>query len=236
MTSKRGQLTLFIILAIIIIAVGLVVFFIFRPQTNAPNTQEQVSGVKTYLSELIESQVHQNILTVAHQGGYSYAPINSFETPYADISFWVVGNQTSYPSLEEITYQIDLLNFMMGLNNLSLTFPGYEISQGTLETNTRINDDSVQVSVKWPVTIRKNEVTQTIEDYNFNYNIRLKKLYNAATYTANLVAKDILPTQMPLDMNLTVYVYDNASLYEIQDTNKNYQLNEQPYNFVFAVM
>ncbi len=233
MVSKRGQLTLFIILAIIIIAIAIAAFFIFRPQVQ--NTGEQVTTLKTYLSDVIRTQINDNIITVMQQGGYAYAPAESFQTPYNDVAYWVVENNSFYPSLEEMAYNVDLLNFLIGQSNLSAIFPEYQISQGTLESNTTILDDSVQVSVKWPITLKKGTITQTIEKFDFNYEVRLKKLYNAATYTADLVANDTLPSEMPQDMNLTVYVYDNASLYEIQDSNNNFKLNDQPYNFVFAV-
>jgi len=233
MTSKRGQVTLFVILAIIVVALGLTAYFIFKPQ--AQNTQEQVTSLKTYLSDAISAQIHKNIIKVMQQGGYAFAPLDSFETPYYNVAYWITGNETNYPSLEEVAFNIDLLNFGIGQTNLTPLFSDYEISQGTFESNTTILENTVQVSAKWPITIKKNQVTQTIEDFDFNYDIRLKKLYGVSVYAADLVANDSLPTELPQDMNLTIYVYYNASLYEIQDTNINYQLDQQPYNLVFAV-
>lgn len=233
MVSKRGQLTLFIIIGIIIVAIAISIFFIIKPQVQT--REEQVATLKAYLTEITENQVHENIIRVSNQGGYAFAPMISFETPYYNVAYWVVENKSFYPSLEEISYNIDLLNFLIGQNNLSELFPNYEISQGTLESNTTILDNQVQVSVKWPITIKKDTITQKLEDFDFTYNIRLKKIYETAAYTADLIAKDTLPSKMPDDMNLTVYVYDESALYEIQDNNKDYQLNEQPYNFVFAV-
>ncbi len=233
MESKRGQVTIFIIVAVAIIVIALIFFLVFRQNTNKSETS--VSEVKTYLSDILERAVLINIITVAQQGGEAYPPTTSFQTPYYSVSYWVIDNTSTHPSREQLASNIDLLNSEITETNLSWFFPGYDISSGEFKSNTTLSETGVRVSVKWPITIKKGTTTQTIEDFTFNYNIRLKKLYDAADYTADLIANDTMPIEMPQDINVTVYTYSNAALYEIIDTNAKYQLNKQPYNFVFAV-
>jgi hypothetical protein len=233
MESKRGQVTIFIIVAVAIIVIALIFFLVFRQNTT--KSESSISEVKTYLSDILERAVLINIITVAQQGGEAYPSTNSFQTPYYNVSYWVIANTSAYPTQEQLAKNIDSLNSEIAETNLSWFFPGYDISSGKLESNTTLTESGVRVSVKWPITIKKGTTTQTIEDFTFNYNIRLKKLYAAATYTADLVANDTMPIEMPQDINVTVYTYSNSALYEIVDTNTKYQLNKQPYNFVFAV-
>lgn len=233
MLNKRGQLTLFIIIAIVIVALALLLYFVVFRETRV-QTENKAIAIKNYVSNSVENRVLLDILTVAYQGGYALAPEDSFPTPFYQVAYWVEKNETFYPSLEEISSNIDFLNFLINEINLSQTFPDFEIAQGELESNTTILPEKVKVSIKWPITIKKGDVVQHIENFDFEYNIRLGKIYDATIYAADSIANETLPTKMPQDMNLTIYIYENASLYEITDTNENFKINDQYFKFVFA--
>ncbi|MEM4215090.1 MAG: hypothetical protein QW484_01870 [Candidatus Pacearchaeota archaeon] len=230
---KKGQITLFIIIAVVIVAVILITYFTVFRETKV-QTETKALAIKNYVEDSIEKRALIDILTVSYQGGYAFAPEDSFPTPFYQIAYWVEKNETFYPSIEEIAANIDFLNTIMGDINLSQAFPDFEISQGTLESNTTILSEKIKVSIKWPITIKKGDIIQKLENFNFEYNIRLGKIYDVATYVAESVANETLPTNIPPDMNLTIYTYENASLYEIIDTNENFKINDQYYRFVFA--
>lgn len=232
--GKKAQVTLFVIIAIVIVAVFLILYFtVFSKPKITP--ESQVSEVKAYVSDSIQSKVLEDIITVASQGGYALPPENSFPTPFYEVAYWVDNNEIFYPSKEELASNIDFLNYFIGKMDLNQLFSGYDITQGDFESNTTVLNDSVAVSITWPITIKKGSVTQRLENFDFNYNIRLGKLYNAAVQAADDLALDRMPSDLPEDMNLSYYLYDNAALYEIKDVNDDYKLDNESYSIAFAI-
>jgi hypothetical protein len=232
MESKRGQVTLFVIIAIAIVIVALISFLIYK-QTKTENVTN-LGEIESYIQEDLNSKILQNIFLVSYQGGYAIAPDNSFENPYYRVAYWIEGNKTDHPSIEEISTNIDVLNSLMPKTNLSGIFPNYQITSGELSSITTLRENSTVVQISWPITIKKGDLSKNIETFNFEYDIRLKKAYSAAVYIADYIANDTLPNQLPPEINLTIYNYQNASLYEITEANPNFIINNQPLMFVFA--
>ena len=232
MMAKRGQVTLFVIIAIVVVAVALVAFLLYQQSTNKSETD--VAGVKAQINDLLKTRILNDLTTVASQGGYSEVPEGSFPTPYYQVAYWLDGNETFYPSLKEVSSNVDYLNFLITDFNLNDSFQGYDISTGEFKSNTTILSEKVVVSINWPITIKKGSTTQTIENFEYSYNLRLGKLYDAAVYTADLIANDTIPNKMPPEINLTIYNYENTSLYELKDTNSKFKINNQSLIFVFA--
>ncbi len=233
MENKRGQLTIFIIVAVAIIVLVLVFYFgVFR-NTQTRN-ENDAKAIKAYITDSIETRIINNILLVSNQGGYGLVPDEHFLTPFYQVGFWVNGNETFYPSLTEIEGNINYLNYLLGDIDLNTVFPGYNITTGALHTNTTILPEKVIVSIDWPITIRKGNSVQTLDKFDYTYNIRLGRLYNEAAQVAEAVANRNLPENINPEFNLTIYQYDDASLYEIKDTNKNYGINNEYFTLVFA--
>jgi hypothetical protein len=232
MQSKRGQVTLFVIIAVAIVVIALIAFLIYQ-QNKTQNTTD-MSKVESYIKEDLNTKVLQNIILVSYQGGYALPPENSFETPYYQVAYWVSGNETSYPTIEDVSNNIDVLNSIMPKTNFSQIFPQYQITYGEISSTTTLNENNTQVEISWPITITEGSLSKRIETFEFDYDIRLKKLYSAATYTADYVSNETFPNQMPLETNLTIYNYQNASLYEVSDINPEFIINNQPFMFVFA--
>jgi len=231
--GNKGQVTLFVIIAIIIVVLVAGGFFLYKE--NKTKSQNNVLTIKNYISDSIETEVLRNIITVAYQGGYAFPPIDSLSTPYYSVGYWVIDNETFYPSIEELASNIDFLNYMMGQANLSEVFPDYDLTKGNLESNTTILKDKVLVSINWPITIKKGNDIQTIENFNFQYNLRLGKLYDSAVYSADALSNYTIPDSLPADITLNIYLSNtNASLYELTDTNENFKIANQSFKFIFA--
>ena len=74
LTSKRGQVTIFIIIAIVIIA-AVAIFFIFR-NTIAPTTQipQEFQPVYNTFLSCLQNNAQTGISILESQGGYIYLP------------------------------------------------------------------------------------------------------------------------------------------------------------------
>ena len=232
--GKKAQVTLFVIIAITLVVLTLIAFLVYRDSKT--KTDKETTVVKNYLSEALKEKILLNILAVSYQGGYSSPEKDSFPTPFYQVPFWIRENQLNYPSLSDVSKSIDDLNKKIETVNLSLAFSETEIEKGTLTTSTSFTDDKTIVAVNWPIIIKKGTTTQEIEDFNFEYPLRVKRLYETAVYVAGEVKrnKGVLPSQLPQNMELNVFVYPNAILYEIKDKDPLFKVNNQEANFVFA--
>lgn len=100
MHDKRGQLTVFIIIGIIILVAGALFYFVeertsvFNPDVIIPG---EAAPVKEYLDQCIQNTAEKGLIIIGQQGGYidiperiqrnpssylSYDPFNIIKIPY----------------------------------------------------------------------------------------------------------------------------------------------------------
>ena len=228
--EKKAQVTIFILIAIVIVVIGLLVYFFV---INNNLKQGKISTTIVYIKDSINRDILRNIVVVMAQGGYS-SPIDYVSTPNYAIAYWIRGNQTHIPSKEKIQEEINTLNSDMAKVNLSAVFQGTEFETGNLTSTTTIMQDKIIVSINWPILIKQGSTTQRLETFNYEYKIRAGKLYDAASYVAGISAQNQIPVEMPQDMNLTLYLYPYATVYEIIDTNHDYTIDNKYASIVFA--
>ncbi|MBP6857078.1 hypothetical protein KBC25_01495 [Candidatus Pacearchaeota archaeon] len=111
--DKRGQVTIFIIIAVLIIA-GVALFFVFRP--NLSEKEETVTKdyapLYSYLQDCLEQSLIEVIYINSMQGGY-YIPQGDFiiytdEDVYFDspIPYYLINNKLIIPSEKELENQL----------------------------------------------------------------------------------------------------------------------------------
>ena len=176
--NKRGQITIFIIIAIVIIAsVGL--YFAFRDKLNVGAYSPEVNRVKLFVEECLEDGGKEAVYEVSGNGGYRFKPdlSNNFGYPYYYI------NQKSYlPSKDFI--EKELSSYLVGyLGNCVRdfeNFPDMEIYKGEARIRTSINQEDVVFNIKYPLTITKANKTSRIEEWSdVKIYARLGIIYNS---------------------------------------------------------
>ena len=76
MLNKRGQITIFIILAVLIVA-GVVLFFIFKGKSNEkPSSSQETINPESFLKSCIDDKVRETLKTLSYQGGYIKNPLS----------------------------------------------------------------------------------------------------------------------------------------------------------------
>lgn len=195
--SKKGQVTIFIILGIVLlIAITLFILFkqeivTFKPE-QLPTTEK--GKVEQYLTSCMDTLGNEALFLIGQQGGYVEVP-SSISTdgsqhlrvsPFLVVPFWAIGPATSIPSLDLIKQEIDehiqtnLRTCVLGLEPFQET---YDISEKSeITSDTKILDNKVAFNVHWELEVKTKdgEVITTIADHTSESPIKLKNAYETA--------------------------------------------------------
>lgn len=238
---KRGQISIFIIMTILILAIVFLIFlnrdYIFN---NSGKISPEILPVKNFIDKCIEETGKEAIMYVSSTGGYFSSPNLSTENHIA----YYLYNQNNYmPEKEKIEREIsDYMNEMMFFCVKGFgQFNDFEITQSEIKTKTKIFDNKVVLQIEYPLSIVKNNRTYYVKNFNQEINVNLGKVYN--------IVKEIMEEQLKqkelicmscigkISLDNDVYV----DMFDLKDkevvfsvTDRNSKINEKELEFVFA--
>lgn len=221
--ANRAQLTVFIIIAIILVA-GVALFFAFRSGLSFGGLPANIQPVYNTFTSCIEEDALVGIDVLESQAGYielpdfepgsSYMPFsNQLDFLGNGIPYWyyVSGNniqKTQVPSESDMEEQ--LANFIEGqIENCIFDAyyeQGFEIvyNPGDARANVEISDNGVDIILDMDLEISQGEETALVRNHNINVNSKLGTLYNSA--------KEIYEYEQET-LFLENYAVDNLRLY-----------------------
>ncbi len=198
MRDKSGQVTIFIIIAIVIVAV-VILFFALRKPT-AGSEQIPVALEPPYVAFLscLQDDSFLGIEFLKSQGGYIELP--SFEpgSPYMPFSsqlnflgtsipywYYVSGNniqKEQVPSKEEMEKELEkfIEERIKSCDLSSYSQRGFELSRGEPTAQVSINAGSVDISLEMDLGISSTGENILIKDHSIVVNSRLGGLYDSA--------------------------------------------------------
>jgi hypothetical protein len=197
MFHKKGQVTIFIIIAIILVA-AVIVFFAFRGLFSSESFPHSIQPAYTSFLSCLQEDLIVGIDILESQGGYIYAPEyepGSLYMPFSSqlnflgnpIPYWyyVSGNniqKEQVPSRTEM--EKDLEKFIEGQISTcvldSYYEQGFEIEKGLPEADVSIKKDEVEVNLKMNLVFSKDEDNAIAENHNVAVKSNLGNLYDAA--------------------------------------------------------
>ncbi|MAG72984.1 hypothetical protein CL620_01605 [archaeon] len=207
-TSKKGQVTLFIILGIVILlAVVLVIIFrteitTTKPGEVVPTTTGQVEAV---ITACIEEIGEDALFKVGLQGGYIDVPdhILNDKSKHLELAptivtpYWAYWQTTDIPSLDFIKEQLDddveqhLASCVFDPDKFLGIFDIVE--RGPVLADTEITSSGVEFNVEWNVEIRnaKGEVVSEVLNHKAESPVKLKDAYTMARRIVEVEMRDL---------------------------------------------
>jgi len=195
--QKRGQLTIFIVVGILLVALlGVILYFRqdIIEQEPPEVIPEYLYPVRQYVESCLESTTEDAVILLGRQGGYIYMPDRILYDPTASIPsggvvvpYWYYQGNSRVPTLdgmqEEINKYVEdsIDRCIGGFLSLNQTF---EVSIGGNKTvKSQIDDEVISVHMKYPINARVRGQTSEdkITQYNSELKIQLKKIYELAT-------------------------------------------------------
>lgn len=195
--SKKAQVTIFVIIAVIIVAaVG--IYFLVRNVTPLATAQVPQDFQPVYNSFLscVESNAQTGISVLESQGGYIYLPSfqpGSTYQPFSSdlvflgnpIPYWYYLSANNLPKSQvpnETLMQNQLAQFIDSkIRNCYLAnYTDFQITEGTPQASVQIKSDSVQVNLNMDLTLRNGNQSVTIKNHKVTVNSELGNLFQSA--------------------------------------------------------
>lgn len=218
MKNKRGQITVFIIIGILILL--LTAFFItyqkelfvFKPKFVIP---PEVAPINDYVIDCINKVGEEGIRLIAANGGYIRFPPEISTNPAAYINsnkffpdiktpLWRFGGQTKLPTED---YMAEDLKYYISQNikqclNLEPFDTLFSITRGEPSLDVVLADNGVDITLYYPLSIEIVQKNQTAELNQFRITIplRLKEVYELAKQIMEEENRDLFLEKTTIDL------------------------------------
>ena len=169
--SKRGQVTIFVMIAILIVIGILVYSFAIKANLDSKNTPSV--GFERCVSKALDGAIEELAVTGGYQGDYMSLKYLNNEVPYfcyTGVNLELCSVQTPSPKkvFEESLKEKVLpeIKNCYDTSIISLKLQGYEVEKGEIETTLTLKSNSVQVDVEAPTNVEGS----TFEEFSYEFN------------------------------------------------------------------
>jgi len=185
---KKGQVTIFIILAILIVLI--VSLFFFIPKKMDKVQEVDIDKVYSYMYDLVEEKSFMCFQEVGTKGGYYNIP----DEIYVDgTSYWYYKGKNIQPFLNIIENETEkcidevlrdtVYDVLDIFGNESL-----KISGEGLKSNVIISEWRTRIEVNYPIVLSNGESSSSLSEFKIDYKINILKLYEIASGVVNHAA------------------------------------------------
>ena len=217
--DKRGQLAIFVIIAIVIIA-GILITVLMFPNVKERVTGEELSPI-SYLKDCVEPAVKENVDKLARNAGYSDDEGSAL---YLGEKYKYLCYTSKYYETCKVQQPLIKQNFEDELKKIvepkanecltslkrAYESRGYDVSSSGTESDVEILPGKIRVSFDTPLTISK-ETTRNFNGFEVNIESEMYELI--------FIAHSIIDYESSLgDSETTVYLqyYPNLKIEKIR--------------------
>lgn len=214
--NKRGQVTIFIIIAIILVA-GVILFFQFKDSLIKQKIPSSFEPVYNNFLYCLEENTKIGINLLESQAGYielpEFEPGSSYMPFSSQLDF--LGNPVPYwyyvsanniqreqiPSKKNMENQLSSFveSKIHDCDFESYYESGFEIDQGEVEASVSIQESQVKVKLNFPFVITKAGETASINSHELNVKSNLGSLYDSAREIYSLEQKNLFLEEYAVD-------------------------------------
>ncbi len=237
MIKKRGQLTIFIIVAIFIVAI-VAIFYSLKSGIILNIFSPDVGRVNSFVQDCIEEESYSIISQIGLGGGYFLPPNLSTAS---GVSIYYSNGQNHMPSKTEVEREI---SFFMNEKLFFCTrnfvdFQDLEIEQGIIKTSTEIDDKKINFDIEYPLSIKKASSTNLIKNFKYEVPLRLGIVYDSINEFISQETGDAICLSCLLEITLENDLYVDMMDYDEKTTiflfrDENLKIKNETFVWVFA--
>ena len=248
--QKRGQVTLFVIIGIVIFAVIALIFYarstIFLP-TTPENLREELANVQQQVVSCMDdgdndaASAKDIIITIGMQGGYLNPGADTYrlynDTRISYLCYNIPNDDRCYNRLltknqmeEQISSAIvDSLSRCVDFNILG-RFKPYDIISQPPSASVEIGNEAVLVDLNYPIILqsRKSDARVTSQGIRRSYDMPLGKLYDVSQdiidFETTVGRFDVLTYMLSKQGRIRIYPLKPYpdKIYIIKEENNDY--------------
>jgi hypothetical protein len=246
--GKRGQLTLFIVLGmILLVLVGIMVYYrasitetvnknILHRNVAVPR---EVNDIQDYVRGCVDDMSVVMLYQLGAQGGLlSPSGEKGVITDQFSVAYGYYTGKNVLPSTVDFKREFSSFMNLYLPNCLSLgDFGKFHVTPSKPSTSLEFLDDKVKVSVDYPLTVSEGEsVFNVDEPYTVEYPLRIKFLHDIANGIVTRTASDPknidVSYLLGLGIKVDVYPYDTKTIvYSLSDSKSVFRNSTYEYRF-----
>lgn len=244
--QKKGQVTIFVILGIVII-IFIALIFLLRPSNQIPSTgQETSNNIKEFAESCVDTIGKNALKYIGLQGGYNTVP--AINQPIArtdtglgsyNIAHWYIDPNTLAPNLTQVDKEINdyfIQHYPDCINDFSVyTNEGWEINAEEIHVDTTFETGKTILKANYPVTADKaqehlefNSLTPITIPWN------VKGVYTFAIEAAEVASAGSLPLTFAEDEGYSMIAYRSGYSIVLKITDQKYN-EERRYDWFIAI-
>jgi len=251
--TKRGQLTLFILVAVVIVVgiIGLIFFISQADKSKATDAyfqgaavKSQVDAIRDYVEDCVDAVTKEALIQVAVQGGYYTPPARKFSYAPVFFPYYYYEGKIVFPTLAKIESELGRAaseKMVDCLDNADFTNFKLDYSRG--ETEVVVTEDNAFFEIDLPVKLERegHKMIIDLQDFSINHNSSLYEMYEVAEYITESHREDAeyycisCVAEMARERDLFVYVFPQIANELITGIMiyENESGIADPYSFVF---
>ena len=235
--TKKGQVTIYIIVGILILIIVSLLFFFrnevaqtFQQATISEEFETDLINIYDGIESCLEINLQDAILEISLKGGYYELPNDTYKN---SIPYYYGRGRVIRPSLSIIESEIG--KAMDDIAEICLSFvsnPKYRLESEVSKTLINIEEGEVIADIVYPISvIRENSEAQVENDYQVSTNTGLYQVYKIS----GELVEDLKNNPTELDITkLSSYEYPINLLPD--GNNLIYAINFDNYTYMFAVI
>lgn len=241
---KRGQLTIFILIAVILVFIILGIFLILN-YSKEPKVGliGDVETIQNFISECVDSTTKEALIVVSFQGGYYKKPSLAFSFSPTFFPYYYYEGQINLPTLEQIETQMSYYVNDKMLECLdSASFSNIDLIYSSPQTKVMLSKDNAYFEIDMPIELDSKEQKMQIDlkDFSKNHNSSLYEIYEVVKYITESHEQDPefycmnCVSEMLFERKLYMYTFptttDHATGIMIYENRTGIS---DPYAFIF---
>ena len=244
MTKKEGQVTLFIIVALVLISSIGIYFLISKPEVLETSAEKPDSPVYSYLESCLRNAVFEAVDDFGIHQGYYEVPDLALNTALYRVAYYYFQGTIIIPGNDFFEKEFSkIINDKILEQCSDFSFfeeEDYNIDADAekINTETRISENDLKIDVTYPISIRTNESSTRFSDFSYDLPLRIGHVIDMSRILADKIKEE--PSSVDLtfllnqDADISIVDYDECNkIYIIVDNESG--INDEPYAFSFAV-
>ncbi len=250
MLEKRGQITSFIIIGIVVLVIGSILLYVVtqeKKETIITSRQEVVEisdlpSLQNYVEECIKKESQETIVILGKQGGKirldDYVSFNKTNISYTcvaeglDPSFACANKILSRQEMQAELSLAMIPKLQECINLDAIKAQGKEVKEGNMKLNVSIGINDITFYLNYPITIISPERTLGAENFQIAVESPLGLLYELAMDITNeeITNEFFDMDKWMLDNNVAVLIKKSRPYPDVI-----YELIKDNYKFQFAL-
>lgn len=247
MKNRIAQITLFIILGLLLFfIVGIGFYFVGnikgeKAEEISKKVQQinlEAQPIKSYIDTCLKGSSITGAYRLGLQGGYYILPMEFLDTGYVTLPYYYFKGKNLIPSKELIERELagHINNELGNCIDFSIfKVQGFNISNKNPKAKVSISNDKTLINLNFPLVIKKEGLTQELQDFSYELPIRLGHIHDISKDLVDKIVKEPyyidITFLLSQDLDVSTIHFDQCNdIYAIIDNN-----SKNSYLYLFAV-